>query len=141
MPLDPTADVGPTLMQAFTEDLEKIEPEFPDSAAQIDGAAMTVESEQITSNAAEETSLDALPKSSEEDDMLSETLYDALTLLDNDYEDEFTASQILERTAIKKSLADLDEENDDDDDTSNQKLTGNPHVFAKLLGYLFCMGR
>lgn len=124
MPLNPTADVGPTLMQAFTEDLDKIEPDFLDSTAQIDGASVTVESEHITNNAAEETSLDALPNSSEEDDMLSETLYDALTLLDNDYEDEFTASQILERTAIKKSLADLDEENDDDDDTSNQKLTG-----------------
>jgi len=125
MALDPTtADIGPTLMQAFTEDLDKIEPEFMESSVQIDGAVETAESEQITTHAAEETSLDALPKSSEEDDILSETLYDALTLLEHDYEDEFTASQILERSAIKKSLATMDGENDDDDDTAERKLTG-----------------
>jgi hypothetical protein len=122
--IDPTAEIDPTLMQAFTEELEQVDPELFGGSAQIDGAAATTEAEQITSHAAEETSLDALPKSSEEDDILSETLYDALTLLEHDYEDEFTASQILERSAIKKALATLDGEKEDDDETANRKLTG-----------------
>jgi hypothetical protein len=124
LPIDPTAEVDLNLMQAFTEELEQVDPELFGGSAQIDGAAETTEAEQITSHAAEETSLDALPKSSEEDDILSETLYDALTLLEHDYEDEFTASQILERSAIKKALATLDGEKEDDDETANRKLTG-----------------
>ena len=124
IPIDPTADVDSTLMQAFTEELDQIDPELFGGSAQIDGAAEMTESEQITNHAAEETSLDALPKSSEEDDILSETLYDALTLLEHDYEDEFTASQILERSAIKKSLATLDGEKENDDEADDRKLTG-----------------
>jgi hypothetical protein len=83
----------------------------------------TGQSERITSPADEEVSLGALPKSSDEDDELSETLYDALTLLEHDYEDEFTASQILERTAIKESLATMEAEQDrkGDDDVSDDR--------------------
>jgi hypothetical protein len=57
---------------------------------------------------------------------MSKTLYDALTLLERDYEDEFTASQILERSAIKKSLETMDGETEDEDMTKTleRKLLG-----------------
>jgi hypothetical protein len=126
MPLDPTADVGGTLMQAFTEGLEEIDPEIFDGSAQIDGADDTRASVKITSDEDEETRFDDLPIAAEEDDEMSKTLYDALTLLERDYEDEFTASQILERSAIKKSLETMDGETEDEDMTKTleRKLLG-----------------
>ena len=127
MPFDPIADDDSSLMQAFTEKLEEVDPKSFDASAQIDDPGETVESERIATSADEEGSLGSLPNASDEDDELSETLYDALTLLERDYEDEFTASQILERTAIKESLATLeaqDEEKEDDDGSVDHELAG-----------------
>ena len=46
-----------------------------------------------------------------DEDTLSNTLNAAMTLLETEYEDEFTESQILERTAIKEALSKKDEKN------------------------------
>lgn len=124
MPIDPLSGEGDSLMQAFTEDLDEIDPLPLEASAQIDQNAETAESERITSPADEEISLDALPKGTEEDDEMSKTLYDAMTLLEHDYEDEFTASQILERSAIKKSLATMDDQTDDDAESIDEDLAG-----------------
>ena len=45
---------------------------------------------------------------------------EALTLLEKDYEEELTASHIIDTDAIKKAL----EEEEDDDGTMEQKLAG-----------------
>ena len=124
MPIDPLTGEDSSLTQAFTEELEEMDPAPFEESVQIDQTAETAESERITNPAAEEISLDALPKGTEEDDEMSKTLYDALTLLERDYEDEFTASQILERSAIKKSLATMDEQTDDDAESIDEELAG-----------------
>lgn len=127
MPLDTITAEDSSLMQAFTEKLEEVDPQMFEAAVPIDDTMQTGQSERITSPADEEVSLGALPKASDEDDELSETLYDALTLLEHDYEDEFTASQILERTAIKESLATMEAEEEqkgDDDVSDDQEKVG-----------------
>ncbi len=52
-----------------------------------------------------------------EDDTFANTLGDALSLLDREYEDEFTASQVLEGTAIRESLDGRDVEDPEFDDS------------------------
>jgi hypothetical protein len=49
-----------------------------------------------------------------------------LSLLDREYEDEFTASQVLEGTAIRKSLDERDAEHPESDDSEEtEKKQGN----------------
>lgn len=56
-----------------------------------------------------------------EDDTFANTLGDALSLLDREYEDEFTASQVLEGTAIRESLDGRDVEDPEFDDSEETK--------------------
>ncbi len=58
--------------------------------------------DEISNEPTLESELDALPSSDE--DSLSETLQEALSMLESDFEDEFTASQILERSEISRAL-------------------------------------
>jgi hypothetical protein len=65
-----------------------------------------------------------LPKGDDEDEGLSATLQEALNLLERDYEEEFAASQILERSSLEKSLQErLDvEDADEADDEIRRKI-------------------
>lgn len=67
-----------------------------------------------------ENNLKELPSSDDEDGM-SETLQQALSLLESDFEDEFTESQILERSEISRSLdsQDADDMNVKGEDEGN----------------------
>jgi len=125
--VDPTADVDmeafgvdETMMaQAFTEELEALDLQDPFNA--------TDETNEDDDNLLDESANfdpltglddDELPEGFDEDEPFSETLGEALSLLEKDYEDEFTASQIIERSEIQKTL-DLhgkksDEESDED---------------------------
>ena len=67
---------------------------------------------------AEQLDLQALASSAEGDEKLSQTLMEALTLLERDYEDELTASQVVDLNKLRESGA-------DDDDTVARTGTGS----------------
>jgi hypothetical protein len=68
---------------------------------------------------AEHLDLQSLATSAEGDEKLSQTLMEALTLLERDYEDELTASQVVDLNALRQSVA------DEDDDTAARTGTGS----------------
>ena len=123
--IDPTAEPTATeheeqmsMTQSFSENLERLDQTNADSNQQdkLAPTDSTTSTLQIPSNDAEglstaEINLQELIKGAAEDESLSQTLHEALSLLERDYEDEFTASQILERREIEKALQ--DEEDDD----------------------------
>jgi len=108
-------ELDPTLQQAFDERLEQLDPDemFATANQGIDELAGQpgVDPDDVTINdpvaqpmlddATGAADLAGLP---DDDDNLSESLHEALALLERDYEDEFTASQILERSQLEKSL-------------------------------------
>ncbi len=84
----------------------------------------TVEMPPETGEPTLESELSALPSADE--DALSQTLQEALSLLERDFNDEFTASQIIERSEISRSLdAESTESVDANDSTliAKRKLT------------------
>lgn len=113
-----SGEIEPTLVQAFNEDLENLDPDEMFATAGHLAAELVDESgvntldakftdtldDPMLNDPTVATELDDLPHGQDEDDGLSETLQEALDLLERDYEDEFTASQILERSALEKSL-------------------------------------
>jgi hypothetical protein len=70
-----------------------------------------------------EVDLAKLAEAADNDDALSATLMEALTLLEKDYEEEMTASQVIDRKVLEKRL---EEESELDIDASVQarKVTG-----------------
>ena len=106
---DPTGGVDESLMDAFDENLSNIDPDEMFATGKLTGndvtgdADLDVLAETINSPANDQTmamELDDLPTG---DDM-SETHQEALELLERDYEDEFTASQIIERATLEEAL-------------------------------------
>ena len=106
---DPTGGVDESLMDTFDENLSNIDPDEMFATGKLTGndvigdADLDVLAETINSPANDQTmamELDDLPTG---DDM-SETLQEALELLERDYEDEFTASQIIERATLEEAL-------------------------------------
>jgi hypothetical protein len=59
---------------------------------------------------AEKLDLHALASSADGDEQLSQTLMEALTLLERDYEDELTASQVVDLNKLREASADDGEE-------------------------------
>lgn len=68
---------------------------------------------------AEHLDLQSLATSADGDEKLSQTLMEALTLLERDYEDELTASQVVDLNKLRESVA------DEDDDTATRTGTGS----------------
>jgi hypothetical protein len=111
------AKIEPSLVQAFDENLENLDPDVMFATAnqdieelmgETDGEALDITVEAPLDNSLDfdptvESDLSALPVD-DEDDALSATLREALDLLKRDYQDEFTASQLLERSSLEKSL-------------------------------------
>jgi len=128
---DPTAEfpsgdetVDPSLMNALDESLGQIDADemFATANHLVDDFLDGSPTSSIPGEPTLGSELDALPSGDE--DGLSETLQEALSLLERDFEDEFTASQILERSEISRSLDEKDvDDTQDDDDTAT--LTGN----------------
>jgi hypothetical protein len=136
---DPSsAGVESALMEAFNEDIENIDPDemFETSDRTVEAFA----GGELPSGAPEKTAErhDPLADSmiddptiaadfvglpmDDEDDNLSATLQEALNLLERDFEEEFTASQILERSSLEKSLKeDLERQDADETDDGTQR--------------------
>ncbi|MFW2405343.1 MAG: FimV family protein [Gammaproteobacteria bacterium] len=139
----PGAAVEATLMEAFNEDIDNIDPDEMFATSNRTVEAFAVEATTKLPTAAETseqhdpladsmiddptiaTDFGGLPMSDEEDDNLSATLQEALNLLERDFEEEFTASQILERSSLEKSLQeDLKRQDaDDTDDDIKRKIS------------------
>lgn len=128
-------EIESTLQQAFDEDLENLDPDEMFATANhtveelageenVDPADATINDpleDPMARDAVAPSDLSELPDS---DDNLSESLHEALALLERDYEDEFTASQILERSALEKSLQEeLERDADEPDDNSKRKIS------------------
>lgn len=122
---DPSAaHVESTLMAAFNEDIENIDPDqmfetsnqtveafanvetgdLPEAPAAESAGQLDPPADSMIDNPTIEADFGGLPMTDDEDDNLSATLQEALNLLERDYEEEFTASQILERSSLEKSL-------------------------------------
>ncbi len=120
---DPVGEVEPSLREAFSEDADPLARERA-----MDGrAAATSESLQQALADAEmiESRLADLPSSDAEEDKLSATLREAVTVLERELEEELSASQILERPALEHELqADLDREETDLPKSRKNRNTG-----------------
>lgn len=133
--LDETAEAGvnpddaldPSLMNALDENLEQIDADemFATANNLVDDFLDGPPPSEIPDEPTLESGLDALPSGDE--DGLSATLQEALSLLERDYEDEFTASQILERSEINRSLEAAgaeDAKDEEDADPPERKVSG-----------------
>lgn len=109
-----------TLSQAFSTDLENLDPQemFETSRKIIETEDSPTEN--LLTEALTEIGLGEPLDEIADEDTLSNTLNAAMSLLETEYEDEFTESQILERTAIKEALSKKDEKN------SKEESSGPP---------------
>jgi len=112
----PVNEMESTLMQAFTDDLTNIDADKMFATGvqvqSFDAPAADATAESVAPPAPDDD-LDQLPNNFDEDGDLSETLHEALMLLERDFEDEFTASQIIEQSQLKASLNDTPEQEDE----------------------------
>jgi len=111
-------EIESTLMQAFDEGLENEDPNEMFATAnhavdeitgdtgvrELDVTINDPLADPLLDEATVAADLSELPLGRDGGDDLSETLQEALNLLERDYEDEFTASQIIERSTLEKSL-------------------------------------
>jgi len=63
----------------------------------------------------------ALAAAASKDEQQAQTLLEALTLLERDYEEELTASQVLDMSAVRKMMTDADEPNQDHEELPRKK--------------------
>jgi ribosomal protein L12E/L44/L45/RPP1/RPP2 len=110
----PVGDPESTLMQAFTDDLAGIDADemFATASHSLNAPAAGEIADAIGAAAAEDA-LEDLRNNRDEDGDLSDTLHEALMLLERDFEDDFTASQIIEQKQLKEALEDNSEQEDE----------------------------
>lgn len=134
----PGDEVAPTLAEAFEDGLNDLDPDEMFATANHTVEALSGESgadpldvtindprgDALADDATVATELQDLPNSADEDGNLSETLHEALMLLERDFEEEFTASQILERSSLEKSLQeDLEQRDAEPDGKPKRKIS------------------
>jgi len=98
-------------------------PEFGQSGAVMDQTLESPTAElgalPADTDATADLDLQGLADSQGDETRLSDTLQEALTLLEKDFENELTASQIIDQSAIKQAL-----EEEEDFDPAPQKRAG-----------------
>jgi pilus assembly protein FimV len=129
------------LSQSFSDDLESIDPDAMfqtsdklDELDELDELDDSPTDKNLLAQVLAEVEEETVSRNfaDDDDDTFSNTLGDALSLLEREYEDEFTASQVLEGTAIRKSLGeslgdsmdDQEDERPDLDDSDEHEKTG-----------------
>lgn len=112
-PIDPGEAVDPSLLDALDETVFSESNELANDLPDESPTARMPDEPTL------ESELDALPSGDGDD--LSETLHEALSMLERDFEDEFTASQIIERSEISRALdkGDSGDETIEDDDPTD----------------------
>jgi len=63
----------------------------------------------------------ALASAASKDEQQAQTLLEALTLLERDYEEELTASQVLDMSAVRKMMTEADDPNQDQAELPRKK--------------------
>jgi len=145
--LDPTAEMPVRPNNALLDETalmpaESDEDLVPSLTTELDGIlddidadALFATSDNLGGDTDEEPPMDGISNSptvtshltelpAEGDDNLSQTMRDAMSLLEQDFDDEFTASQILERPEINRLLdGERDEETADSDLLPDQKVS------------------
>jgi hypothetical protein len=87
--------------------------------------AQTQESKTVAlAHDEEDIDLQTLSRKAIDDQQLSQTLQEALNLLESDYEEELTASQVIDRSRFRQAL----EERDEPEDTTIRTGTDNKRV-------------
>ncbi|RLB60114.1 MAG: hypothetical protein DRH08_15885, partial [Deltaproteobacteria bacterium] len=124
MPADSDEDLVPSLTTELDGILDDIDADelfaTSDNLAGEAGAGSPMD--EISDSPTITSHLIELP--SEGADNLSQTMQDAMSLLEQDFDDEFTASQILERPEIKRLLdGERDEETEDTNPLPGQKVS------------------
>jgi hypothetical protein len=124
MPVDPDDALDPSLMNALDNTLEHIDADemFATASNLVDDFLDESPTSKISGEPTLENALEALP--SDDEDGLSETLQEALSLLEHDYEDEFTASQILERSELHRGLDAAASEDKENTEPPKRKISG-----------------
>lgn len=94
-------------------------PSFEDTR-ELDDATMGVPNTGLEGLAAdtdetEEMDLQGLGDDQQDDSQLSDTLQEALSLLERDFNEELTASQIVDQSALKRAIADKESGEDSED--------------------------
>lgn len=95
-------------------------PRFADADDELDDATLGapnvgLEGLITDGDATEAMELQGLSEDHVDDSQLSDTLQQALSLLERDFNDELTASQIIDQDALKKVIAEKDEADEDTD--------------------------
>jgi hypothetical protein len=84
-------------------------PALPNPGCEVDFLVGDVADEEATSQSGT-VDIHALAASATKDQQQAQTLLEALTLLERDYEEELTASQVLDMSAVRQALgSDFDE--------------------------------
>jgi len=108
LPLDdPFAGTAETVEQPAVGPTEEL-PHFNSSGLGFDEEAETEELASLEADDThfEDTELGALDASGGDETRLSSTLREALSLLEQDYDEEMTASQVIDQKAIEEALSD-----------------------------------
>ncbi len=147
--LDQIPEIEDDLAEIFAEDLSagaessitatvqtgvELTEEMPVSAAEANEAVETdaektmlaqgEEPSHSRATASQALDLQALVETAHADDKLSETLMEALTLLERDYEQELTASQMMDRERLDKMLDGEEDDDGDNTESIDRKMTG-----------------
>ncbi len=133
---DPTGDADTEAASVYSEPTVEM-PEFDDEQiidpelelpTELDEELLSDHPEMLLDETVEmpgtdsfEGGLNAL--TSDEED-LSQTLQEAMSLLEGDFDNEFTASQVIERAEVTRSLEETETEDTDSFDQPEQKVSG-----------------
>jgi hypothetical protein len=118
------------MCQSFSENLENIDPKaIFQTSDKLDGFDDSPTDRNLLAKMLAEVEDETVQSNVDEDNGYSNTLADALSLLQREQEDEFMSSQILEKTAIRKFLDSQDDidstpDESEEQETPNKSRTG-----------------
>jgi hypothetical protein len=115
----------PARSESFSDELGNIDPEAMfETSDVVEGLDDSPTDPNLLAQVLAEVEEETISRSLPDNETFSDTLSNALSLLDREYEDEFTASQVLEGTAIRESLNDRDNDNPDFEDSQEREIPG-----------------
>jgi pilus assembly protein FimV len=115
----------PARSESFSDELGNIDPEAMfETSDVVEGLDNSPTDPNLLAQVLAEVEEETVSRSLPDNETFSDTLSNALSLLDREYEDEFTASQVLEGTAIRESLDDRDNDNPDFEDSQEREIPG-----------------
>jgi hypothetical protein len=121
----------PTVEMPEFDDEQIIDPELDpelDLPTEMDEELLSDHPEMLLDETVEMPGTDSfdgdLNELTSEEEDLSQSLQEAMSLLEGDFDNEFTASQVIERTEATRSLEETETEDADNRDLPEQKVSG-----------------